>query len=74
MSLQYVTIHDVCCSAGKWSKVEVKDALEALEEKGLTRAMSEGLYIRQHSVDTQVKLRPIYCSTQLITSAIKLDA
>lgn len=32
----------------------MKDALEALEEKGLTRAMSEGLYIRQHSVDTQV--------------------
>lgn len=42
------------CSSGKWSKAEVKDALEALEEKGLTRAMSEGLYIRQHSVDTQV--------------------
>lgn len=41
-------------TAGKWSKAEVKDALEALEEKGLTRAMSEGLYVRQHSVDTQV--------------------
>ncbi|XP_075971677.1 uncharacterized protein LOC142973635 isoform X2 [Anticarsia gemmatalis] len=41
-------------TAGRWSKAEVKDALEALEEKGLTRAMSEGLYVRQHSVDTQV--------------------
>lgn len=40
--------------AGKWSKADVKDALESLEEKGLTRTMSEGLYIRQHSVDTQV--------------------
>lgn len=40
--------------AGKWSKAEVKDALESLEEKGLTRAMSEGIYVRQHSIDTQV--------------------
>ncbi|VVD01830.1 unnamed protein product [Leptidea sinapis] len=39
---------------GRWSKAEVKDALESLEEKGLTRTMSEGLYIRQHSVDTQL--------------------
>lgn len=49
-------VHQIfyCFSVGKWSKADVKDALEALEEKGLTRAMSEGLYIRQHSIDTQV--------------------
>lgn len=44
----------LCFSAGKWSKADIKDALESLEEKGLTRAMADGLFIRQHSVDTQV--------------------
>ncbi|XP_053603563.1 uncharacterized protein LOC128671256 isoform X2 [Plodia interpunctella] len=58
-------------TAGKWSKAEVKDALESLEEKGLTRAMSEGLYIRQHSVDTQVvKQMPTLCSSRQPTIAI----
>ncbi|XP_061711243.1 uncharacterized protein LOC133520667 isoform X2 [Cydia pomonella] len=58
-------------TAGKWSKAEVKDALEALEEKGLTRAMSDGLYIRQHSVDTQVvKQMPMLCSSRQPSIAI----
>ncbi|XP_047022736.1 uncharacterized protein LOC124632114 isoform X1 [Helicoverpa zea] len=58
-------------TAGKWSKAEVKDALESLEEKGLTRAMSEGLYVRQHSVDTQVvKQMPQLCSSRQPSIAV----
>ncbi|GBP39434.1 hypothetical protein EVAR_23784_1 [Eumeta japonica] len=58
-------------NAGKWAKAEVKEALEALEEKGLTRAMSDGLYIRQHSVDTQVvKQMPTLSSSRQPTIAI----
>ncbi|KAL4707937.1 hypothetical protein ACJJTC_013728 [Scirpophaga incertulas] len=58
-------------TAGKWSKAEVKDALESLEEKGLTRTMSEGLYIRQHSVDTQVvKQMPTLCSSRQPSIAV----
>ncbi|CAH2991632.1 unnamed protein product [Chilo suppressalis] len=58
-------------TAGKWSKAEVKDALESLEEKGLTRAMSDGLYIRQHSVDTQVvKQMPTLCSSRQPSIAV----
>lgn len=57
--------------AGKWSKADVKDALEALEEKGLTRAMSEGLYVRQHSIDTQVvKQMPTLCSSRQPSIAV----
>ncbi|XP_041970449.1 uncharacterized protein LOC121726881 isoform X2 [Aricia agestis] len=58
-------------TAGKWSKAEVKDALEALEEKGLTRVMSEGIYVRQHSIDTQVvKQMPTLCSSRQPTIAV----
>ncbi|KAM3967194.1 uncharacterized protein ACR2FA_011534 isoform 2-T2 [Aphomia sociella] len=58
-------------TAGKWSKADVKDALESLEEKGLTRAMSDGLYIRQHSVDTQVvKQMPTLCSSRQPSIAV----
>ncbi|KAJ0178810.1 hypothetical protein K1T71_005585 [Dendrolimus kikuchii] len=58
-------------AAGKWSKAEVKEALEALEEKGLTRTMSEGLYMRQHSVDTQVvKQMPTLCSSRQPSIAV----
>ncbi|XP_073943182.1 uncharacterized protein isoform X2 [Choristoneura fumiferana] len=65
-----LTVDDFITS-GKWSKAEVKDALEALEEKGLTRAMSEGLYIRQHSVDTQVvKQMPTLCSSRQPSIAV----
>ncbi|KAG6450888.1 hypothetical protein O3G_MSEX006840 [Manduca sexta] len=65
-----LTVEDFV-SAGKWSKAEVKDALEALEEKGLTRTMSEGLYIRQHSIDTQVvKQMPTLCSSRQPSIAV----
>ncbi|XP_045535112.1 uncharacterized protein LOC106717692 isoform X1 [Papilio machaon] len=65
-----LTVEDFV-TVGKWSKAEVKDALEALEEKGLTRAMSEGLYIRQHSIDTQVvKQMPTLCSSRQPSIAI----
>ncbi|CAH2071347.1 unnamed protein product, partial [Iphiclides podalirius] len=65
-----LTVEDFV-TVGKWSKTEVKDALEALEEKGLTRTMSEGLYIRQHSVDTQVvKQMPTLCSSRQPSIAI----
>ncbi|CAG4915198.1 unnamed protein product [Colias eurytheme] len=58
-------------NAEKWSKAEVKDALESLEEKGLTRPLSEGLYIRQHSVDTQVvKQMPTLSSARQPTIAV----
>ncbi|KOB75038.1 Uncharacterized protein OBRU01_08161, partial [Operophtera brumata] len=50
---------------------EVKDALESLEEKGLTRAMSDGIYVRQHSVDTQVvKQMPTLCSSRQPSIAV----
>uniref|UniRef100_A0A2A4J236 Winged helix-turn-helix domain-containing protein n=1 Tax=Heliothis virescens TaxID=7102 RepID=A0A2A4J236_HELVI len=65
-----LTVEDFV-TAGKWSKAEVKDALESLEEKGLTRAMSEGLYVRQHSVDTQVvKQMPQLCSSRQPSIAV----
>ncbi|XP_072939369.1 uncharacterized protein [Epargyreus clarus] len=65
-----LTVEDFV-TVGKWSKTEVKDALEALEEKGLTRAMAEGLYVRQHSVDTQVvKQMPRLCSSRQPTIAV----
>ncbi|XP_049869909.1 uncharacterized protein LOC126369505 isoform X2 [Pectinophora gossypiella] len=65
-----LTVEDFV-TAGKWSKAEVKDALESLEEKGLTRAMSEGLYVRQHSVDTQVvKQMPTLCSSRQPSIAV----
>ncbi|XP_026496623.1 uncharacterized protein LOC113401112 isoform X1 [Vanessa tameamea] len=58
-------------TAGKWSKTEVKDALESLEEKGLTRLMSDGVYVRQHSIDTQVvKQMPTLCSSRQPTIAV----
>ncbi|CAH2105712.1 unnamed protein product [Euphydryas editha] len=58
-------------TAGKWSKAEVKDALESLEEKGLTRLMSDGIYVRQHSIDTQVvKQMPTLCSSRQPTIAV----
>lgn len=58
-------------SAAKWSKADVKDALESLEEKGLTRAMSEGVYVRQHSVDTQVvKQMPTLSSSRQPSIAV----
>ncbi|XP_038220052.1 uncharacterized protein LOC119838264 isoform X2 [Zerene cesonia] len=58
-------------NAEKWSKAEVKDALESLEEKGLTRPLSDGLYIRQHSVDTQVvKQMPTLSSGRQPTIAV----
>ncbi|XP_052749276.1 uncharacterized protein LOC113515361 isoform X2 [Galleria mellonella] len=65
-----LTVEDFV-TAGRWSKAEVKDALESLEEKGLTRAMSDGLYIRQHSVDTQVvKQMPTLCSSRQPSIAV----
>lgn len=65
-----LTVEDFI-TVGKWSKAEVKDALEALEEKGLTRTMSEGLYVRQHSVDTQVvKQMPTLCSSRQPSIAV----
>ncbi|XP_032512653.2 uncharacterized protein LOC116766712 isoform X1 [Danaus plexippus] len=58
-------------AAGKWSKADVKDALESLEEKGLTRLMSDGVYVRQHSIDTQVvKQMPTLSSARQPTIAI----
>lgn len=58
-------------TAGKWSKADVKDALESLEEKGLTRLMSDGIYVRQHSIDTQVvKQMPTLCSSRQPTIAV----
>ncbi|CAH0729333.1 unnamed protein product, partial [Brenthis ino] len=58
-------------TAGKWSKADVKDALESLEEKGLTRLMSDGVYVRQHSIDTQVvKQMPTLCSSRQPTIAV----
>ncbi|XP_028175700.1 uncharacterized protein LOC114363957 isoform X2 [Ostrinia furnacalis] len=65
-----LTVEDFV-SVGKWSKADIKDALESLEEKGLTRTMSEGLYIRQHSVDTQVvKQMPTLCSSRQPSIAV----
>ncbi|XP_068631030.1 uncharacterized protein [Battus philenor] len=65
-----LTVEDFI-TVGKWSKADVKDALEALEEKGLTRAMSDGLYIRQHSIDTQVvKQMPTLCSSRQPSIAV----
>lgn len=48
-----VTLDDFV-RAGKWSPEEVKSCLNALEVRGLARAMPEGCFIRQHSIDTQV--------------------
>ncbi|XP_048479237.1 uncharacterized protein LOC105384482 isoform X2 [Plutella xylostella] len=65
-----LTVEDFVTNA-KWSKAEVKDALEALQEKGLTRAMGEGVYVRQHSIDTQVvKQMPTLCSSRQPSIAI----
>ncbi|XP_050664375.1 uncharacterized protein LOC126965010 isoform X2 [Leptidea sinapis] len=65
-----LTVEDFV-TVGRWSKAEVKDALESLEEKGLTRTMSEGLYIRQHSVDTQVvKQMPTLSSSRQPSIAV----
>ncbi|KAL0882384.1 hypothetical protein ABMA27_000874 [Loxostege sticticalis] len=65
-----LTVEDFV-TAGKWSKADIKDALESLEEKGLTRTMSEGLYIRQHSVDTQVvKQMPTLSSSRQPSIAV----
>ncbi|XP_045513472.1 uncharacterized protein LOC123720647 isoform X2 [Pieris brassicae] len=65
-----LTVEDFV-TAGPWSKAEVKVALESLEEKGLTRPISDGLYIRQHSVDTQVvKQMPTLCSSRQPTIAV----
>lgn len=62
---------DYFVTTGKWAKADVKDCLESLEEKGLTRAMSDGLYVRQHSVDTQVvKQMPTLSSARQPTIAI----